>query len=333
MTRSYLIFLILQITSTIFENIAVARHADKMYPYLREKNNEKLDYDTVAEIKKNTGAMVLHKMGGIVVGSTDNILISIKVGIEWVGLYSNYQLIISALNTVIGQLFTAITASVGNLGAIETKEKSLNIFECINFAGFWVFGVCSISLYYLINPFIEIWLGIDLLMSMNVVTILVTNFFIQGMRKSVLTFREAFGLYWYDRHKPLFESIINLISSVLLAKKFGITGIFIGTLISTLTTCFWIEPYVLYKKGFDSPLKPYFVKYTIYVAATMIAWLLTGLGINIIKGATIFSFIFKTIICLSIPNLLYTILFSRTKEFNYFWKLVKNIYNKVFKKY
>jgi O-antigen/teichoic acid export membrane protein len=122
-TKNYIIFLVLQITSTLLENICIAERADKMYPFLKEKGHEKLDNITMREIKKNTSAMILHKIGGVIVNSTDNILISMKVGIAWTGLYSNYQLIINALNTVIEQFFTAITASIGNLAATESKGK------------------------------------------------------------------------------------------------------------------------------------------------------------------------------------------------------------------
>ena len=92
-----------------------------------------------------------------------------------------------------------------------------------------------------------------------IVLLIVLSFYVTGMRQSVLTFREAMGLYWYDRHKPLFESAINLAVSILLAKPFGIVGIFIGTVVSTLSTCTWVEPYILFRHGFGAPVGKYFV--------------------------------------------------------------------------
>ena len=161
-TGSYIIFLILQIISTLLENIVVARRADKMYPLLKQRKHEKLDLETVQEIKKNTGAMVLHKIGDIALNATDNIVISAKVGIIWVGLYSNYLLIITALNIMIGQFFTSITASIGNFGITEGKEKVILIFQKVLFANFWMYGLSGICLYYLFNPFIDLWLGENL---------------------------------------------------------------------------------------------------------------------------------------------------------------------------
>ena len=225
-TGSYMLFLITQIVFTLLENIAASRRADKMYPFLKQKGYEKIDRDTVQEIKKNTKAMVLHKIGGIVVTSTDNILIAANVGILWVGLYSNYQLIINALNTIIGQFFTAITASVGNLGAKESKNKSLLVFQNLFFFNFWIYGLSAICLYFLVNPFIEVWVGKEFFLGIDIVLILVINYYINGMRQSVLTFTDAFGLYWYSRYKPIFEAIINLIVSLALAPKFGMVVYF-----------------------------------------------------------------------------------------------------------
>lgn len=324
-TGSYILFLILQIASSLLENIAVAKQADKMYPFLKDKGYGKLDGETVKIIKRNTGAMIFHKVGGIVISATDNIVISAKVGIIWVGLYSNYLLIITALNSIIGQLFSSVTASIGNLGATESKEKSFFVFNNIQFANFWIYGFSSICLYWLSNPFINLWIGKEYLMTMDIVAILVINFYVQGMRKSVLTFRDALGLYWNDRYKPLFEVTINIVASIILASKLGIVGVFIGTLISTITTCFWIEPYVVYKKGFESPLGSYFFKYAIYTIAVIVAGFLTGICVKVIAGSTILSVVAKMMICLMVPNIVFLILFYRTKEFDYLWSIMKSI--------
>ena len=51
--------------------------------------------------------MSLHKIGGTVVTSTDNIVISKFSGIVEVGKYSNYQMVTNALNIVFGQIFNS----------------------------------------------------------------------------------------------------------------------------------------------------------------------------------------------------------------------------------
>ncbi|TJZ35599.1 sugar translocase [Priestia megaterium] len=328
-TKSFILFLSCQVIATVAENIFISKKADKLYPFLKEKTIQKLDKETTGSIFKNIRALVVHKLGGVVVNSTDNLIISRFVGLTWVGLYSNYFLVINALNLVIAQIFSSITASVGNLGVTETKEKTKSIFDVVFFLNFWIYGFCSIAFIAILNPFIQLWLGEKYLLSDSIVIMIVLNFYLTGMRQAVLTFKEAMGLFWYDRHKPIFESIINLCVSLILVKYLGMVGVFIGTTISTLTTCFWIEPYVLYKHGLKFPLLPFFLRYIFYMLITIITSILTLKVSELFYEVNFINFIFKVIICIVIPNIIFLIIFHKTTEFKFLYKLLNNF---VFKK-
>ena len=331
-TKNYLFFLTTQIIFTFLENYLISRKANQLYPYIKEKNNERLDKDTKKNIFRYVRATMNHKIGGIIVNGTDNILISKFAGIISVGIYSNYSFIASALNSVISRFFQATTASIGNLGVTESKEKSHFIFRCLDLVGFWMYGFTAIALVNLFNPFIRIWLGEGYLFPFSLVIIIVINFYLKGMRKSVQTFRDALGLYWYDRHKPLFEVIINLISSIILAKKLGIAGIFIGTIISTVTTCLWVEPYILFKYGFKKSVKSYFIKYSKYLFILLSVGIVTWYFCNLINGDNLLNFAYKLIICIIIPNFIFSMLFWKTKEFQYLYSIFNSMFIKSRKK-
>lgn len=332
LTKNYLGYLIIQILMTLLENILISRKANKMYPFLKEKTPENLDQTTKNEIIKNTKAMMMHKVGSVVVNSTDNILLSTYVGLSAVGIYSNYYLIISALNSVLGQIYVSITASVGNLFANSSKERQYTTFKNINFLTFWIYSFASTCLLILFNPFIEIWLGKEYLFDMKIVLTLVINFYITGMRKSVLTFREAAGLFAKDKYKPIIESIINLVTSIILALKFGVIGIFIGTFISSITTCVWVEPYVLYKYGFQKKISLYFKAYFKELILTILISTLTFSICSLVNLNIYLSFILKCVICLIVPNLILYIIFRKTKSFQYFYDKVFKIYLKLKRK-
>lgn len=330
LTRNFVLFLLCQIVATLIENIMVSNKADKLYPYLKESNVQKVDQSTLKQISKNVRAMLVHKLGGVVVNSTDSIIISKFVGLVQLGLYSNYQLITNALNIVTTQVFSSITASVGNLGATEKDDKKRFIFNVVFFLNFWIYGFIAICLIVLVNPFIELWIGKKYVLSTIVVSIIIFNFYLYGMRKGVLTFRDALGIYWYDRHKPIFESIINLVASLILVKQVGLVGVFIGTTISTLTTCFWVEPYVLYKYGLRSPVSPFFIRYLVYFIVTVSTCFIT-LGLtNIFNEVNLKNFILQLIICIVVPNGVFVALFHRTKEFKYLFNILhKFIFEKI----
>lgn len=331
--KDYVGFLILQVITTLLENICISKHADKMYPYLRDKDKIQLEEKTKKEIIKNTKAMMMHKIGGVVVTSTDNILLSSFVSISSVGIYSNYYLIINALNLVFGQVYNSLSASVGNLCAVSNKNKQHDIFKKINFLTFWIYSFASICLLILFNSFIEIWLGKEYLFTIDVVCILVINFYITGMRKSSLTFKDATGLFEKDKYKAIFESIINLVASIILAKYFEVFGVFLGTFISSVTTCLWVEPYVLYKYRFKRGVSEYFKDYIKKTLLTIFLTIATYYICSLFKGNIYLIFLLKCLTCLIIPNLVLFLIYHNTDEFRYFYeKLFVKMINKLKRK-
>lgn len=324
-TQSYLLFLLLQLFFTLITNIGISITADKMFPYIKGKNYERLDVQTKQSIKNNIKALLMHRIGGVVVTSTDSILISSFEGIVSVGIYSNYLLITSTINTIIGHLFSSITSSVGNLGAKEDKKVVHQMYLNINFVGAWVYGFASISLIILLNPFIKYWLGGDYLFPLLLVSTIVINFYLGGMRNATLTFRNALGLFWYDRYKAIIEALINLVVSMVLVQKIGITGIFIGTTVSTLLTSFWVEPYILFKYGFNLSVKSYFLRYLIYTIVTIFTGLLTYYICSLVSIDGFLDVVLKSFICLIIINSVYIMVYFRTKEFRYFINVLKNV--------
>lgn len=332
LTQNYFLYLSVQIICSFSSNLLISKVADKMYPYLKNGKKEYLNNETKKSVFKNIGAMMSHKIGGVVVNSTDNILISKFVGVYWVGIYSNYIMIIIMINGVLNQAFTAVTASLGNLNAIESNEKSNDVFNTLFFVNFWIYGFCSISLFILFNPFINVWLGDKYIMDKSIVIMIVINFFVMGMRQTVIAYNNTLGLFWNDRFKPWFEAIINLVASIILLRKFGIVGVFAGTFISTMTTSFWVEPYILYKHGFKKSLSIYFGKYATYTLITIFTALITNLICSAVTTYTLLSLISRGIICLIVPNAIFILLYYKTNEFKYLQGIINGLVKKILKK-
>lgn len=325
LTQNYLLYLGFNFFIISVENYLISRKADKLFPYLKFYDGEKLEPEEKRTIKRNIQAMFMHRVGSMVVLSTDNLIISMFVSLTAVGLYSNYLLIINALTMAYAMLFQSVAAGVGNLGATENKVYIRKIFKAIDFIGFWLYAFSTIALFNLLNPFISLWLGEQYLFNMPVIFLIVLNFYIHGQRYSVLTFRDALGLFWYDRYKPLFESGINLILSIYFAVYFGVAGVLLGTIISSLTTVFWVEPYVLYKYGLESSLKPYFITYFKRFFLTLAMGGLTWYLCTFFPAISIIGFIVKMIICALIPNLILIMIFHKTEEFQYFIDLLRRL--------
>ncbi len=322
-TKNFIVYFCAQILFGFLTNFFLAQKADKMYPYLKKYEKTALKKEDRSAIFKNIRAMFLHRIGGAVVNGTDNILISKFFGLADVGIYSNYFLITNTLNGLIAQIFNGITASVGNLGAAENDGKSYEVYLSVNFAGSWIFGYCAICLFCLINPFIRLWTNKDLLFSFPVVTFIIINFYVTGMRQATLTFKNSFGLFWYDRYKALVEAAVNLIASVILLKTMGVAGVFLGTLVSTMTIDFWVDPLVLFRYGFHRSAVPYFIRYFSSALITIAAGGATWFSCSFTAPYSPMGFIQKCVICLIVPNAFFLLVFGRTKEFRYLKQYVK----------
>lgn len=332
-TGSFLFYMIAQVLNTVVENLLVSRKADQMYPYIRHRQGISLDRESKHSIFKNLRALVYHKVGDVMISSTDNILISMLVGMSWVGLYNNYYMVLGALNTIIAQIFNSITATVGNLSVSEGEDQSYCVFKRILFANFWMMAFCTITLLVEIQPFVDLWLGQAFWLPTATIIILGIKFYLTGLRKTVLMFRDAMGLFWYDRYKPIAEVILNLVASILLAKPFGISGVFAGTVVSTLLTSFWIEPYILYRRGFPSkPLRHYFYRVICYTGITVLLALLTWGICSFLPGNGILGIAVRLLICVLVPNGVLAICFHRTDAFQYYWSIAKGIGSTVWEK-
>ena len=114
----------------------------------------------------------------------------------------------------------------------------------------------------------------------------------------------------------------------------------IGTIISSLTTCVWIEPHVLYKYGFKKSAKEYVKKYIEYMIVFLIAvFLCLGAckGIDIAFGGAgdlrsakaIGVFAVQFIFTVIISNGFLWLIYRKSDNYKYLLNVVKK---KVLKK-
>lgn len=326
--KDYWCFVILMLLGTVLENFSIARRADKEYPYLNTAA-EVLDLDIKQQIIKNTKAMICHKIGGMVVFSSSNLVLSKFAGLVAVGLYSNYYMVIAALNTFAAKFFESITASIGNLMVLEESCKKIKVFKITEFITALQASICFCGLYVLFNPFVELWVGKAYLFSEAVVAAMAFSFYLTYMRKAVLMFRDACGLYWNDRYKPLAESVINLTASIYLTIHYGVIGVVIGGIISTLLTCFWVEPYVLFNNGIDIKLKDYFMDYLKFTVVTLCAASISKfVYVNLFAKVTLLNFIAGIFICVSMTLVLWLAVFAKREEMQYLVHFAKSKFTK-----
>ena len=323
-TSNFILYLVVYLLCTFLHNIVISRKAEKMFPFIKETDVHPLSKEKSQEITKNIKAMFMHKIGTVAVQNTDSLLISSIIGIISTACYANYRLIIGSVQQVLTQAFQGLSASIGNLGAVEADHRKLaTVFNSIFFIDFWLYGFASICLFELLTPFIAISFGAQYVLPVDVTFILCLNFYLTGIRQTVLSFRDSLGLFWHDRYKSIAEAVLNLVASVLLAFRFGISGIFWGTLISTVLVPLWVEPYILYKHEMHQSLLRYFVKLGVYTGAVFLCGIITHVICSHVEGDDIRQLLLKIPLCLTVPNCLIWLFFHRTAEYRHLLKKVR----------
>lgn len=317
MLKSFYLYLAINIFVHWISGFYLSLRIKKIYPYLREKTNEKLSGYQIRELIKNSLAIFSHKIGYTVLNSTDNILISMFVGTVIIGYYSNYHLIIITFTGMMALIVSALQAAVGNVCSVDNLVKQHDIFQKINFMFFWIYGVFLTGLIFIATPFIKIWLGEEYIMQESVLLVVYINAFLQGVRQVVAIYTTATGLFYKMRYKPIFEVIINLVVSVVLVKKMGVIGVFIGTLVSFILTNLWYEPYILYKYHFNRNSMIYFKNCVKYSAIITMSIFINGLIYSYVKLAGIAELVIKCITCIVIPSFLFIVFFGKTVEYIY----------------
>ena len=149
------------------------------------------------------------------------------------------------------------------------------------------------------------------------------------MRRTLMAFREATGNYSQDWYSPIVEAITNIGVSIILAKHFGLAGVFLGTIISSLFTNFWIEPLVVSKKSLTFGVKEYLLQYFRYTLLT-VCICIAVYGINsIFIGNSFIIFACKALISLIVPNIILIVIYRKDKKFIFYTNYIKE---KIFKR-
>ena len=208
-----------------------------------DKHHEKLDKETITEIRKNVIGNVSSKIGGVIV-------------------MGRITLISSCVQNLCKQVTNSITASIGNYAATNERSKGYELFKKHFFVNHTLIFFSTVILFNVLNDFIVWWLGDTFVLTEMATILVIVNYAIQVYRNTGFVFIESYGLYWYQRKKAIIEAFINLAVSLLLLIVFrlGITGVLLGTIISSFGFVIWYEAYIIYKHAFNLPLWNYVKK-------------------------------------------------------------------------
>lgn len=325
LTGSFMAYLTIQIVCGFVTNILISQKAKKDYPYITQKDIQPLSSEEKWSLIKNVKALTVNKLSGLLVNSTDNIVITYFNGLVTTGAASNYTLLSGMLGTMLNMVFGSASASVGNLLAKENDAAKYSFFKALDLTSFWLYGWAAVGIIGVSGDLVHLLFGESYVLPQSIPVILAVNFYMVGMMNVAGTYRSCMGMFRYGQYTLLATAAINIAGDVILGRAYGLFGIFLATAIARLLTNAWYIPYAVFKHGLKKKPVLYFIQYLKYalllIVTTLVSWLLC----RMVRGNLILCIIQKVLICTLIPNGAFFAVFYRTPEFAYLKNKVHSI--------
>lgn len=281
--HNYYLYIVSIILSALLNALLLFVYYRRQYPAYRCEGD--VPPQLMKEILSRIKALFLHKIGGVVLFSADNLVISALLGQTMLGIYGNYYMIITALSMLLDAIFNAFRAAVGNDLVTESVERNFERFQRLCFCNLTTLGICTSILVCTFQRFISLWTGQENLLSFRTILWLCGLFYLLRMDAVVGVYRTALGLWLADKWRPLLSSVCNLLVNIFLTRRIGIDGIVISSIISILGFHFFNTARILHNQFFDRSSIPYYLAHFRHDAVNLLACLLAFTGCRLLVSA------------------------------------------------
>ena len=259
--HGYIWWMALEVLSGVLTSLRLNQCIRKEYPWLRTdiSRGRELKSQYLFVLTK-TKQLFFHKIGCFVLWQTTPLVIYAFTTLSMVAIYGNYVLILGGCLLLVDALSRGLNAGVGNLVANSDQKTIKDVFwQLLTIRLFLAGFICS-GFFFLSESFVELWIGNEYVMPLFPMLALLLVYFIQ-MSRICDIFLSAYGLF-QDIWAPVVESISSVVLSILFGYFWGMTGIFIGVLLSQLVIVNSWKPYFLYTCAFRENISEYIVLYT-----------------------------------------------------------------------
>ena len=322
--HNYYLYVIVSLMTQVLTNIVTAICADKLYPQFKPKGS--VDKTQVQRINQRIKDLFTSKIGSMIYDCADTIVISAFLGLTVLAVYQNYFYIISSITGLITVVFAACTAGIGNSIVVEIKEKNYQDLKKFTFIITWIAGFCSVCLLCIYQPFMELWVGKDLMLSLSSVVCFVVYFFVRQFNALLNLYKDASGMWHEDRFRPLVAALTNLALNLILVQFIGIYGILLSTVLAIICVGMPWLLHNLFTVIFDKKhMWPYIIRLAKYCVVVLFSCMVTYFICSKINIGLVPTILVRGIICIIVPNAIYFVVFRKTKEYNQALNLLNNM--------
>lgn len=320
--ENYIAYLVILIFQTVVSNFILSCISNYRYKNidLRKRNHaEKI------EIKSDIGNVLIAKLGGYVLNSTDALVVSVILGASVTGYMVNYTTVFTSFQSMFATMLNAVQPSLGNKIVLDDNKKSVEkvIFNITFFVQILISGFC-VTAFFLIDDFITLWISSDYILSNKIALMFSGNVYIYLMMYPISLLFGALGYYQYDKIVICIAAIINLILSITFVVKWGLLGVLLGTAIAL--GIYWVcRVIILYKKYFFLKSWPYVMLILRYFICTLVSFFIVFVCEKYFLNCenTIPVFVSKGCFYFCITLMVNIVINVKTDEMDYYINLVK----------
>lgn len=333
LSNGYICWLILEILAAIITSVRLSICVKKEYPWLKTDISQgKFLKAKYSSILVKTKQMFFHKIGAFVLGQITPLVIYAFTSLTTVAIYGNYLIIMEGCLALVRAFSKGLNAGVGNLVAEGNKERIKRTFWKLTTLRLFLSGMVCSGIFLLSDSFVVLWLGDDYIMPLLPMAVMTVIYFIQMNRTSEI-FLSAYGLF-HDIWAPVVESIMSLSLSIIFGYFWGLSGIFLGVLISQIIIINSWKALFLFKEGFQDSIYEYVFPYTKKLLLLSLAFIITYVVLNFFSPVhenNYIDWLIKSlIVVLSYSSMGVLLFYFCDSDFN---SITRQIFNKCLKKY
>lgn len=313
--KNYYLYLIVALCTQVANNVCISLVVDKQFPLYFAKGE--LEKSKIQDINKRIKALFTAKFSATILNSTDTVIISAFLGLTVLAIYNNYYFI---MNSILGFVMIIYSASVAGIGNSLVTEKSLKIykdFEKFTFIIMWVLCFTTTCLLVLYQPFMELWVEKEAMLPFSMVILFCIYFHTYALQLLFSTYKDAAGIWYTDRYRPLVSSLVKLGLNLLLIKYCNVYAIVISTIVSMI---FVGMPWIiknLFNQLFFKSCRFYVLQLFNYLIVNILIIYITYIITTSVLVGGIIGLCIKTVICIVVPNCLLFLRYYRRSEYQF----------------
>ncbi len=324
--RQYISYVFIQLLGTALMAFQYRWVFRRKYPEYQCSGN--VDRALKLKLKDKVLSVAVYRVRDVSRNSLDSMILSFFCGLEMLACYQNYYMVMMVPNLLRSLITDALTHSLGNYNAVESKENVYKIYQITLFTTMILSGWGAIAYFSLIQDFVCIWMGSGYVLPEYVAGGFALYLYVLGFCDVAKMMRTASGIWEQGRIWAFMEMVMNVVLNIVLAKFWGVLGIIIATVITIVFIHMPCEMRIMIRGYFGESYK-----YSLLLYAKNMVWFAVTFAIVYIVNSRVpqihfWRLVLKSGVCVIIPAVMVWLFYGFSNEMKYIRTVLKRFLSK-----